>query len=91
MLQEPVKLLNMEQFELLYYRLLPVESVTVYTQVTLVLNGFPAKKQFIKLCVTSRFPHILLDVAFKLTVLYGLRKLMNNFVSFFLFSFVTTK
>ena len=49
MLQEPVKLLNMEQFELLYYRLLLVEGVTIYIQVTLVLNGFPAWVQFIKL------------------------------------------
>ena len=31
MLQEPVNLLNMEQFELLYYRLLPVEGVTIHT------------------------------------------------------------
>ena len=42
MLQGPVKLLNMEQLELLYYRLLPVDCVTIYTQVALVLNGFPA-------------------------------------------------
>ena len=42
MLQEPIKLLNIEQFELLYYRLLSVEGVTIYKQVTLVLNGFPA-------------------------------------------------
>ena len=42
MLQEPVKLLNMKQFELLYYRVLPVEAVTNYIQVTLMLNGFPA-------------------------------------------------
>ena len=41
MLQEPEKLLNMEQFELLYYRQLPVKGVTIYTQVTLVMNGFP--------------------------------------------------
>ena len=40
MLQEPVKLLKIEQFVLLYYRLLPAEGVTIYTQVTLVLNGF---------------------------------------------------
>ena len=42
MLQEPVKLLTMEQVELLYYRLLPVEGVTISTQLTLVLNGFTA-------------------------------------------------
>ena len=42
MLKEPVKLLNMEQFEYLYYRLLPVEGITIYAQVTLVLNSFPA-------------------------------------------------
>ena len=41
MLQELVKLLNMEQFELLYYRLLPVEGLTIYTQVTLVFEWFP--------------------------------------------------
>ena len=35
MLLKPVKLLKKEQFAPLYYRLLPVEGVTIYTQVML--------------------------------------------------------
>ena len=42
MLQKPVKLLKKEKVVLPYYRLPPVEGVTIYTQVMLVLNRFPA-------------------------------------------------
>ena len=38
-----VKLLKKEQFVLFYYRLLPVESVTIYTQVMLHWMDSPAK------------------------------------------------
>ena len=36
MLLKPVKLLKKEQFVLLYYRLLPVEGVTIYTQAIII-------------------------------------------------------
>ena len=42
MLQEPVKLQKKEKVVLPYYRLPPVEGITIYTQVMLVLNGFTA-------------------------------------------------
>ena len=40
-LQKPVKLLK-EQFVIPYYCLRPAEGVTIYAQVILVLDGFPA-------------------------------------------------
>lgn len=42
MLQKPVKLLKEEQFVIPCYCLRPAEGVTIYAQVILVLNGFPA-------------------------------------------------
>ena len=40
MLQEPVKLFKKDHLVIIYYGLLPVEGVTIYTQVMLVLNDF---------------------------------------------------
>ena len=43
MLLESLKLLKYEQFVLLYYRLLPVKGVTIYTQVILKWINFLTK------------------------------------------------
>ena len=44
MLLKPVKLLKMEQLVLLYYHLLPVEDVAIYTKIMLHWMGFSPKR-----------------------------------------------